>query len=130
MKTGRRGRGAQEVTLTAPTAPIGSQGTWDQSPLCYQSSGPSWPGRFPRGAMWQGTAHSPIPTLPPTLASCSPTPHRLCSSARRNRPSLLVEIHTHSLAKLSAGRRGEEGGAAVGTGGSTREWTDRDGAHL
>lgn len=52
-----------------------------------------------------GHSHSHTPN-PPPQASHSPTPHRLCSSARRKRPSLLVEIHTRSLAKLSAGRRG------------------------
>lgn len=63
-------------------------------------------GPQPCSAGSPGTA-TPTAQLPST-ASCFPSP-RLCFSGRRNRPSLLVEIHTHSPTKLSAGRRGEAG---------------------
>lgn len=64
---------------------------------------------------------SPAPPIHPTASCCLP---RLSFHNRRNRPSLLVEIQTQPNQAVCREEGGEEGGAAAGTGGSTREWTD------
>ena len=111
-RAGRRGRGVQECTQP----PVCSQGRWDHGPLCSQPGAiqpwvppPVWLHRRDRGSWtsalvsWHPPQGNPLP-FPSPLSAWLPAPSPGFSN-RRNGPSLLVEIHTHSPTKLSAGRR-------------------------
>lgn len=98
--------------------PVCSQGSWDHGPLCSQPGGHPALGAPTCLASQKGQREldlspgllgppspqgNPLPfPSPPSAWLPAPSPG---FSNRRNGPSLLVEIHTHSPTKLSTERR-------------------------
>ena len=132
-RAGRRGRGVQECTLS-PQYAAKAVGTTARFALSLGPSSPGCPHLFGFTEGTEGAGPQPwsLGTAPPGKPTAFPQPAlrmASCSLPRiqqqKERP-LPPSGNSHPQPNQAVCREegGEEQGAAAGTGGSTREWTD------